>query len=57
MKTLIWVGTFVVAVVIQTLLRALLQNGAVPFIPGTFVIYLVATFVARKLCRKWDERN
>ena len=42
---------------IQTLLRSLLNSGALPFIPGNLIIYLVAFWVARKWSNSYKENK
>ena len=50
MKVLIWIGCFVVATILNTILGAVTGIKA-----GYLVFYLVVFFVARALCKKWDE--
>lgn len=50
MKVLIWVGCFIVASILNTILGYMSGIKA-----GYLVFYLAVFFVARKLCSKWDE--
>lgn len=57
MPALIYFVCFLGAAIIQTLLRSLLENGAVPFIPGSLIIYLVAMWVARKWSNFYKDKK
>ncbi len=52
MKVLIWIGCFLVATILNTLLGAATGIKA-----GYLVFYFAVYFVAKKLCNKWDERK
>ena len=45
------------ASIIQVLLRSLLANGTVPFIPGTVIIYFIALGIARKWSNSYKEKK
>ena len=55
MTALIYIVCFFGAAVVQVLLRSLLASGAVPIIPGSVVIYLVALWAARKWSSSYKE--
>ncbi len=57
MTALIYLVCFLGAAVVQTLLRSLLANGAVPVIPGSAVIFLVTLWVARKWSSSYKEKK
>ena len=52
MKVLIWIGCFLVATILNTLL-----GYATGFKAGYLVFYFAVCFVAKKLCNKWDEHK
>lgn len=54
---LIYFICFFVASVIQAIMRSMLQNGDVSFIPGSVIFYLVAYWVARKWNNSYKERK
>ena len=52
MKVLIWVGCLFVYVIIQTAFQASgIMLGAIP----TVILFSIAGWSARTLCKKWDE--
>ncbi|NLT47155.1 MAG: hypothetical protein GXX92_01960 [Clostridiales bacterium] len=57
MTALIYFVCFLGAAIIQTFLRSMLKSGAVPFIPGNVIIYLVAMWVARKWSSSYKENK
>ena len=57
MTALIYIICFFGAAVVQVLLRSLLASGAVPIIPGSVVIYLVALWAARKWSSSYKENK
>jgi ribosomal protein L40E len=52
MKVLIWIGCFLVASILNTIL-----GYATGIKAGYLVFYFAVYFVAKKLCNKWDERK
>ena len=52
MKVLIWVGCFLAATILNTLL-----GYATGIKVGYFIFYIGVYFVAKKLCEKWDQRK
>lgn len=52
MKVLIWIGCFLVATILNTLL-----GYATGIKVGYFIFYIGVYFVAKKLCEKWDQRK
>ena len=52
MKVLIWIGCFLVASILNTIL-----GYATGIKAGYLVFYFFVYFVAKKLCNKWDERK
>lgn len=52
MKALIWIGCFLVASILNTIL-----GYATGIKAGYLVFYFAVYFVAKKLCNKWDERK
>ena len=52
MKVLIWILTFFVGTLLNTLL-----GYATGIKAGAVLLYIAEFFVARKLCEKWDERQ
>ena len=57
MTALIYFVCFFCAAIIQTLLRSLLANGVVPFIPGRLIIYLGAIWAAKKWSSSYKENK
>ena len=57
MKVIIYFFCVFLAAVVQTILRSLLKNGVVQFIPGTFIIYFIAILCARKWCQAIDKKK
>ena len=57
MTVLIYFVCFLGAGFIQTLLRAMLANGSVSFIPGSMIFYIVAVLVARKWSNSYKEKK
>ena len=57
MTVLIYFVCFAVASLIQTTLRYMLDSGDVAGIPGAFIFYLLAIFVARKWSGSYKERK
>lgn len=52
MKVLIWILTFLIGSILNTLL-----GYAISIRAGAFLLYIVEFYVAKKLCEKWDERK
>lgn len=52
MKVLIWIGCFIVATILNTLL-----GYATGIKVGYLLFYLAVYFVAKKLCSMWDEHK
>ena len=52
MKVLIWIGCFLVATILNTLL-----GYATGIKAGYLVFYFAVYFVAKKLCNKWEEHK
>ncbi len=52
MKVLIWIGCFLVATILNTLL-----GYAIGIKAGVLVFYFAVFSVAKKLCDKWDEHK
>ena len=57
MIALIYFVCLLGASIIQALLRSLLASGAVPFIPGTVIIYFIALGIARKWSNSYREKK
>lgn len=54
MKVLIWIGCIFVNAIITTLFK---QNGIILGAIPTVLLYLGAVYLARYLCKLWDERK
>lgn len=52
MKVLIWIGCFLVATILNTIL-----GYATGIKVGYLLFYFAVYFVAKKLCSKWDEHK
>lgn len=52
MKVLIWISTFFVGTIINTLIGYVIGIRA-----GAVLLYIAEYFVAKKLCEKWDEHK
>ncbi len=52
MKVLIWISTFFVGTLINTLI-----GYAIGIRAGAILLYIVEYYIAKKLCEKWDEHN
>lgn len=52
MKVLIWISTFLVGTLINTLI-----GYAIGIRAGAVLLYIVEYYVAKKLCEKWDEHK
>ena len=52
MKGLIWFGCFFVATILNAILGV-----ATGFRVGYLLVYLAVSFVAKKLCNKWDDHR
>lgn len=54
MKVLIWIGCLFANALITTLFK---ENGIILGAIPTVLLYLGAVYLARTLCKLWDERN
>jgi len=52
MKVLIWIGCYLIATIINGIIGDLIGFKA-----GMVLLYLVVSYIAGKLCKKWDERK
>ena len=52
MEILIWVLTIVIGTILNTLL-----GYAIGIKAGAFLLYLVEFYIAKQLCKKWNERS
>jgi hypothetical protein len=52
MKVLIWISTFFVGTLINTLI-----GYAIGIRAGAILLYIVEYYIAKKLCEKWDEHK
>lgn len=52
MKVLIWILTFLIGSILNTLL-----GYAIGIKAGAFLLYIVEFYIAKKLCEKWDQRK
>ena len=57
MKVLIWVGVFLGVSLVQALLRNLMYAGMLPMIPGPLIFYGIASFLAYRLCDRWEYNH
>lgn len=52
MKVLIWISTFFVGTLVNTLI-----GYAIGIRAGAVLLYIVEYYIAKKLCEKWDEHK
>lgn len=52
MKVLIWIMTFVIGSILNTLL-----GYAIGIKAGAVLLYIVEFYIAKKLCEKWDQHK
>ena len=57
MTFIIYLICYFIAGLVQSLLRLLLNNGSVSVIPGTLIIYGIATIIARNWVKSYKEKN
>lgn len=57
MTVIIYLVCFSVAGIVQSLLRLLLSNGAVPAIPETVIIYGIALWVASSWSKAYNRKK
>lgn len=52
MKVLIWISTFLLGAIVNTLIGVATGIKA-----GSVLLFIVEYFIAKKLCEKWDEKQ